>query len=85
MDLPSSRAVFNFVVHQGESFLIRLSHMVAAFLSSLCAAVLRIIVTGVVFTICMMAMLHYFGVPIPGPSDVLNKVEAVGRLARILS
>jgi hypothetical protein len=81
----SSRAVFLFVVQKGESFLRRLVRLVATFLSALCHAVLRVIITGVVFATCVMVMLHYLGFPVPGPSELLDTFEAVGRLTRILS
>lgn len=85
MTSASSRAVFLFVAQQGEVFLRRLVRVVATFLSKVCLAVVRVIITGVVFTTCVMVMLYYFGVPVPGPSELLDKFEALGQLARILS
>jgi hypothetical protein len=85
MTSASSRAVFLFVVQQGEFFLRRLGRLVATFLSKICLAVLRAIVAGIVFTTSAMVMLHYLGVPMPGPSELLEKFEDLGRLARILS
>ena len=63
----------------------RLGRLTAAFLHMLFAAVLRAIVSGLVFTTCAMVMLHYLGVPIPWPSDLLDKFDGVGRLVSILS
>jgi hypothetical protein len=85
MDSPSSQAVFLFVVRKGRSFFRRLTSVVATSLRTLCAAVLRAIVTVAVFTACVMVMLHFAGVPLPGPAELLDKFEAVGRLTRILS
>ncbi len=63
----------------------RLARAVATFLSRLCLAVLRIIITGLIFTVCMLVTLHYLGVPVPGPSELLHKFDGVDRLVRILS
>ncbi len=73
------------MVKKGESFLRRLVRLVATCLSAVCLAVLRVIVTSVVFTTCVMVLLHYLGVPLPVPSELLDKFEALGRLTRILS
>jgi len=54
-------------------------------LSKVCLAVLRAIIAGVVFTTCAMVMMHYLGFPVPVPSEVFDKLESLGRLARILS
>ena len=85
MTSASLRAVFLLVVHKGESFLRPLVRLVATFLSNLCLAVLRVIVSCVVFTACVMVLMHYSGVPVPGLSDLLDKFGALGRLTRILS
>jgi hypothetical protein len=85
MTAASSRAVFLFVVQKGQAFLRPLVRLVATFLSNLCLAVLRVLVTCVVFTSCVMVLLHYSGVPVPGLSDLLDKFGALGRLTRILS
>ena len=63
----------------------RLVRLFAAFLSKLCLAVLRAIVTGLVITTCAMVMLHYLGVPVPSPSELLDKFEGLTRLAKSLS
>lgn len=63
----------------------RLVRLVAAFLTKVCLAVLRAIITGLVFTICAMVMLHYLGLPVPSPSELLDKFEGLARLAKGLS
>jgi len=63
----------------------RLARVVSLFLGRLCLAVLRALITGVVFTTSAMVMLHFLGVQVPGPSELLDKFEALGRLAEILS
>lgn len=85
MASASPRAAFLFVVRKAESFSRRLVRLVATFLSALCLAVLRVIVTSVVFATCVMVLLHYLGIPVPVPSELLDKFEALGRLTRILS
>ena len=62
----------------------RLVRLVATFMRKVCLAVLRVIITGVVFTTCVMLMLHYAGIPVPGLSELLDKFEGLGQLARIL-
>ena len=73
------------MVRKGEAFLRPLVRLVATFLSNLCLAVLRVIVTCVVFATCVMVLLHYSGVPLPWPSELLDRFGALGRLTRILS
>ena len=85
MTSASLRAVVLLVVQRGKSFLRPLVRLVATFLSNLCLAVLRVMVSCVVFTTCVMVLLHYSGVPVPGLSDLLDKFGALGRLTRILS
>ncbi|HUS08898.1 MAG TPA: hypothetical protein VMZ30_00425 [Pyrinomonadaceae bacterium] len=63
----------------------RLVHLAAKFLGILCVTILRTIITSVVFITCVMVMLHYLGVPVPGPSELLDKFEALSELSRILS
>ena len=46
---------------------------------------LRAIVTGIVFAASAMVMLHYLGVSLPPPSELLDRLEDLGRLAKILS
>ncbi len=66
-------------------FMRRLVRLVATLLSKLCLAVVRAIVTGVVFTSCAMVMMHYLGLPVPVPSEVLDTLDSLGQLTRILS
>ena len=80
-----SRAGFPFLVQRCQFFIKRLVRVVARFLGRLCFAVLRAIITGLVFTTGAMLMLHFLGVPVPGPSELLDKFEALGELANILS
>ncbi len=69
----------------GVRLIRRLVRLVSTLTSTVCLAVLRAIITSVVFITCTMVMLHYLGVPVPGLSDLLDKFEALGRLAEILS
>jgi predicted NAD/FAD-dependent oxidoreductase len=63
----------------------RLICLVNTFMSKVCLAVLRAIIAGVVFTTCAMVMMHYLGLPLPVPSELFDKLESLGQLARILS
>ncbi len=85
MAAVSSRAGFLFVVRRGNVFFRRFIRFVGTFLSTLGLAVLRAVITGVVFATCVMFTLHYLGVPVPGPADLLDKFEGLGRLVDVLS
>lgn len=85
MTSASTRAVLLFVVHRADAFLRRLGRVVSTFLSDLCAVVIRTAITAIVFSCCVMMLLHYFGVPVPGPAELLNKFEGLGRLVDVLS
>ena len=63
----------------------RLVRLVATFLSKLCLAVLRAIITGLVFTTCAVVMMHYLGLPVPSPSELLDKFADLTRLAKSMS
>jgi 2-polyprenyl-3-methyl-5-hydroxy-6-metoxy-1,4-benzoquinol methylase len=73
------------VVRKADPSLRRLVHLAAKLLRIQCVAILRTVITSVVFITCVMVMLHYLGVPVPGPSELLDKFEALGELSRILS
>ncbi len=45
----------------------------------------RVLVTWLVFVVCLLAALRYMGVPVPGPGELLEQFESVSRLAEILS
>lgn len=85
MSPVSSQAFFLLTVRRGGVFMRRLVRVVAAFLGKLCLEVLRTIITGLVVSTCVMVMLYFSGVPVPGPSELLDKFEALGRLVTILS
>ena len=85
MAAASSRAGLLSVVRRGNVFLRRLPRVVGRFISTLGVAILRAVITGVVFTTCVMFTLHYLGVPVPGPAELLDKFEGLGRLVDVLS
>jgi hypothetical protein len=45
----------------------------------------RVVVTWLIFAVCLAAVLRYMGVPVPGPAELLEQFESVSRLAEILS
>lgn len=86
MTSASSPRVFLFVVLQaGLPLQRRLGRLVTTLMSTACLAVLRGIITAVVFTSCTIVMLHYLGFPVPVPSELIDKLEGLGQLAGILS
>lgn len=46
---------------------------------------LRVLVTFLVFGVCLMATLRYLGIPLPGPDQLLRSLDGVSELAKILS
>jgi hypothetical protein len=50
--------------------------------ASLAAA--RLVIACLIFVACLAAM-NYMGLPVPGPSELLDKFKGVSRLADILS
>jgi hypothetical protein len=51
----------------------------------LISAVVRTAITGVVSATFLMITLHYMGVPVPSPYELIDKFEGLARLAKILS
>jgi hypothetical protein len=51
----------------------------------LISVVLKTAITGLVFGICLVITLHYLGIPVPSPYDLIDKFEGLARLAKILS
>lgn len=49
-----------------------------------CRAALRL-AAGLALTICLMLALRLFGVPVPGPLELLDKFKSVTQLAETLS
>lgn len=60
---------------------VRLAGMIVG---KVCLAALQATIASVVFTTCAIAVMYYLGIPVPGPDEVLDKLESLGRLARIL-
>ena len=61
------------------------SRLAAALARLVWRAVLRAVVTGLVFATCLLAAAAYLGVPLPSLDDVLERFESVSQLSRILS
>jgi urea transporter len=63
----------------------RLAHVFAAACRHILQTVLRVLVTVLVSAVCLMVMLRYLGVPVPGPVQLLKSVEGLSELAKVLS
>jgi hypothetical protein len=63
----------------------RIFHILSIVIRRLFSAALRTVITGLVFTICLMLTLRYMGVPVPSPSELLERFEGLAKLAEILS
>ena len=85
MTSASFRTILLFVVRRANAFLRRAGRILGTFVSDLCAVVIRTAITAIVFSSCVLMMLHYFGVPVPGPAELLNKFAGLGRLVDVLS
>jgi hypothetical protein len=64
-------------------------HRIFKFLSTLVRAlissVLRTAVTSITFVVISLVTMNYLGVPLPSAQQLIDKFEAVTRLAEILS
>ena len=85
MSSVSPRTGFASIVQRTGASTRRLARFVGRFISQLFLATFRAAFTGLVFTTCVMVTLYWLGVPIPGLADLMEKFEALGRLAQILS
>ena len=63
----------------------RLIRLLSTTARRLCRAALRVVLTGIVFALCLAAASVYLGLPVPGPQELLEKFESVSELADILS
>ena len=63
----------------------RLVFLAGTLMRGVCLALLRAIIFSVVFTACAMGMMYYLGLPVRVPDEVVDTLESLGRLTRILS
>lgn len=61
------------------------SRLFAALARLALRAALRAVITVLIFLTCMTAALACLGVPLPSPSELLERFESVSQLAKILS
>jgi hypothetical protein len=62
----------------------RPSRLAAALVRLICRAVLRAVITSLIFAVCLTAALAYLGVPLPNPRELPDWFESVSQLSRIL-
>lgn len=65
--------------------LIPLRRVLAAVCRQVLQVVLRVLVTMLVFGMCLTVTLRYLGIPLPSPTQLLDSLEGVSDLAKILS
>jgi hypothetical protein len=63
----------------------RAGNFASACLRWLSRAALRILITGLIFTACLLVATRYLGLPLPGPSELLDKLKGVTQLSEVLS
>jgi hypothetical protein len=63
----------------------RMSRLVLTPLRHLSRLALRIIITGLIVMTCLMVMSRVLGLPVPDPTELLDKFKDVSRLSEILS
>jgi hypothetical protein len=63
----------------------RPSHIFMALVRFICRAALRVVITGLIFTTCLLVALAYLGVPLSDLYEVPGRFESVSRLAELLS
>jgi hypothetical protein len=64
---------------------ISIRRILAAVCRQIIQVALRVLVTFLVFGVCLMATLRYLGIPLPSPNQLLDSLEGVSELAKILS
>ena len=55
---------------------------VSSFLTQLCVALLKAVLTSAILGMVLVTVMHYMGVPVPSAADLLR---GVSRLANVLS
>jgi hypothetical protein len=60
----------------------RFARQVSSFLTQLGAALLKAVLTSFILGVVLVSVMHYMGVPVPSPDDLLR---GVSRLAHVLS
>jgi len=60
----------------------RIVRPISTFLTQLGVALLKAVVTSMVLGVCVVAVMHYMGVPVPGMVELLR---GVSKLAHVLS
>ena len=85
MTSASSRPVLHSVVQRGEFALRQLVRLAATIMRGVFLWILRAIIGGVVFIVCAMVTMHYLGIPLQVPPEVMDTLESLGRLTKILS
>jgi len=63
----------------------RLVHAFSRFFNQVCQAALRVVLTSLLFTTCVVMVLRYLGVPMPSAYELLRQVEGLSTLAKIIS
>jgi hypothetical protein len=63
----------------------RMSRLIFTPLRHLSRLLLRIIITGLVIMACLMLVSYALGLPVPVPSELLDKFKSVSGLSEILS
>lgn len=46
---------------------------------------LRVVITSLIFMVCLTVMSRYLGLPVPDPTELLDKFKNVSKLAEVLS
>ncbi len=62
-----------------------LFRMVAGGAGYVCRAALRAVITGLVFAACLLLAMSYVGVRLPDAFELLDKIESVSQLSKVLS
>jgi hypothetical protein len=63
----------------------RLFRVLFAYLQKALEVAIRATVATLAVGVCVVSLLHYFGVPLPTAHDLLNGFEGLSRIAKIFS
>lgn len=63
----------------------RIVHQLSSVAGRALSVAIRTVITCTVFGTCLMLTLHYMGIPVPSPYDLIHNFDALDKLAKILT
>lgn len=63
----------------------RVVRVFSSILKNVLSAVVRAVLTTLVFGVFAAVVAHFMGIPLPSASQVLREIEGISKLAKVLS